>query len=124
MSGSFEDALRAIVRDAVRDVVRDELRAHGLGPQPVNPPALSGPPVYVSTKQAAQIAGVHVATIRDWVQRTLLRGHRAGRLLRVDRAELLAMMTSAKSDAPAPVNLDERAEEILAKPRRSRERAK
>jgi len=124
MSGTFEDALRAIVRDAVRDVVRDELRAHGLGPQPVDQPAPGGTPVYVSTKQAAQIAGVHVATIRDWVQRALLRGHRAGRLRRVDRAEPIAMMTSAKSDAPAAANLDERAEEILAKPRRGPGRSK
>ncbi len=124
MSSSFEDALRAIVRDAVRDVVRDELRAHGLGPTPVDQPAQSGTPVYVSTKQAAQIAGVYVVTIRDRVQRALLRGHRAGRLLRVDRAELIAMVTSARIDAPAAVNLDERAEEILAKPRRGPGRSK
>ncbi len=124
MSGSFEDTLRAIVRDAVRDVVRDELRAHGLGPQPAAQPAQSATPAYVSTKLAAQIASVHVATIRDWVQRGLLRGHRAGRLLRVDRAELIALMTRAKSDAPAMVNLDRLAEEILAKPRRGQARPK
>lgn len=120
MSATFEDTLRAIVREAVRE----ELRAHGVGAQPAKQPGPADALVFVSTKQAAQIAGVHVATIRDWVQRALLRGHRAGRLLRVDRAELLAMMTSAKSDAPAAVNLDERAEEILAKPRRGPGRSK
>lgn len=124
MTASFEDTLRAIVRDAVRDVVRDELRAHSLGAQPADQPAQSGTPVYVSTKQAAQIAGVYVVTIRDRVQRALLRGHRAGRLLRVDRAELIAMVTSARIDAPAAVNLDERAEEILARPRRGPVRSK
>ncbi len=120
MSATFEDTLRAIVRE----VVREEFRAHGVGAQTAKPPATTDAPAFLSTKQAAQIAGVHVATIRDWVQRGLLHDHRAGRLLRVERAELIAMMESAKSDSPVPINLDERAEEILAKPRRSRVRTK
>lgn len=120
MSGTFEDTLRAIVREAVRE----ELRAHSIGAHPLKQSGPADAPVFVSTEQAAQIAGVHVATIRDWIHRGLLRDHRAGRLLRVDRAELVAMMANAKSDSPAPVNLDERAEEILARPRRSKEPAK
>lgn len=120
MSVTFEDTIRAIVREAVRE----ELRAHGVGSQPATAPASTGTPAFITTMQAAELASVHVATIRDWIQRGLLRGHRAGRLLRVERSELIAMMSSAKSDSPAPVNLDERAEEILAKARRGRERAK
>lgn len=120
MSATFEDTLRTIVRE----VVREEFRAHGLGSQPAAAHASTDTPAFVTTKQAAQIAGVHVATIRDWVQRGLLHDHRAGRLLRVERAELIAMMASAQSNSSAPINLDERAEEILAKPRRSRVRTK
>jgi excisionase family DNA binding protein len=120
MSNSIEDTLRALVRDTVRDIVRDELRAHGLAPGSAAPAASSGSPTYVSTQQAAQIAGVHAATIRDWVHRGLIHGHRAGRLLRIDRAELLAMMHRTGASPTAPVDIDARADEILARRRTPR----
>lgn len=124
MRSPIEESLRAFVRDALRDAVRDavreELRAHGLAAGPVAPAAPSGSSTYVSTRQAAQIAGVHAATIRDWVRRGLLHDHRAGRLLRVDRAELLAMMHRTAASPTAPVDLDARADEILARRRTPR----
>lgn len=115
MHSSFEESLRALVRDAVRE----ELRAHGIGPNPAATAPLASSPAYVSTQQAAQIAGVHAATIRDWIRRGLLHGHRAGRLLRIDREELVTMMSRTAALPSSSTDLDARAEEILGR-RRSR----
>lgn len=120
----IDETLRALFLDALRDVVRnavrEELRAHGLAPDASAPVAPNSTQTYVSTQRAAQIAGVHAATIRDWVHRGLLHGHRAGRLLRIDRAELLAMMHRTATSPAAPVDLDARADEILARRRTPR----
>jgi excisionase family DNA binding protein len=43
---------------------------------------------YISTARAASLAGVTPSTIREWVKQGKLRGYRAGRLVRVSRAEL------------------------------------
>lgn len=68
------DALRAVIAQ----VVRDELAKSDAKP----------PDEYMSTTAAAQLADVAVVTIRRWVKIGKLPEHRAGRLVRVRRADL------------------------------------
>lgn len=67
--------------DAIRKAVDARLRELGIMERPQ-------PDEYLSTKDAAGIAGVAAVTIRRWVKGGKLREHRAGRLMRVKRADL------------------------------------
>lgn len=49
---------------------------------------------YLSTAGAAALAGVAPGTIRRWIKEGRLTGHRAGRVLRVRRCELMALLES------------------------------
>jgi excisionase family DNA binding protein len=65
-------------RPLISEVVREELAKQ----QP------AAPDVFLSTRAAAAVAGVASGTIRRWVEEGRLTGHRAGRVLRIRRAEL------------------------------------
>lgn len=118
MTSTLDEALRA----AVREAVREEL----LALQAVQPPAPAAPPThtpsaasreYVSTAEAAQIAGVRPATVRAWIRQGHLRGLRAGRLVRVRLDELRAYLARATNDREGVIDLDARARDILVRPR-------
>jgi excisionase family DNA binding protein len=74
--------------ELIRAAVREELRGK-----------VDAPAEYISTAEAARIAGVQQVTIRDWMERGRLKRYHAGRQLRVDRAELLALLSAA---TPSP----------------------
>ncbi|HEY2746602.1 MAG TPA: helix-turn-helix domain-containing protein [Polyangia bacterium] len=116
-SSSVDVAIRDAVREAIRDVVREELRSAIRDELARAPVALSDRGVgdgdaYLSVGEAANIANVHEATIRSWITKGQLRGHRAGRHRRVKRSELEQFM-SALSDG-SEVDIEARAAALAA----------
>jgi excisionase family DNA binding protein len=116
--GALETVLAEIVRLALHDEVMELLRAElpaalraALGPPPTCPPEAVPTEVYVTATRAAEIAGVRAATIRSWVVSGELRGHHAGRLLRIRVDDLHAYL--ARQKERAPIDLDRRAGELL-----------
>lgn len=83
---SFDETLRAIVRD----IVREELAR-------ARPAATSDPTAHLSTRAAAQHAGVAIGTIRRWIRDGKLRELRAGRHLRVRRADLDVLLAGERN---------------------------
>jgi excisionase family DNA binding protein len=83
MSLFDESALREIIRDEIRTVMRQEL-----GKKP------AGVGDYVSVAEAAQIAAVSPQAIRTWIRAGKLKQFNAGRVIRVRRTELEALMAS------------------------------
>lgn len=84
---SFDEMLRAMVRD----IVREELaRAK---------PAASDATAHLSTRAAARHAGVAMGTIRRWIHDGKLRELRAGRHLRVRRVDVDALL-AGEHDGP------------------------
>ncbi len=117
---SFEDVLREIVRLALHDEVMALLRAElpaalraALGPSSPRSPEAAPTTVYVTAPRAAEIAGVRPATIRSWVVSGELRGHHAGRLLRIRLDELDAYLARQREKAKQTLDLDQRARELL-----------
>lgn len=116
---SIDEALRALLREVVREVVREELAGlvgHALAPAP---PTLSpGLPQFLNARQAGEVAGVAEKTVRGWVRAGKLRGHWAGRLLRVDRADLERFMRDGLSPSGASVDVAVLAASILRRRRK------
>lgn len=83
------DALRAILRE----IVREELAERREGPR-----GATGPDAYLATSDAAKLARVAPGTIRRWMREGRLPRRRAGRELRVKRADLEALLVA---EAPA-----------------------
>ena len=115
MTVSLDEAIRAAVREAVREELL-ALRAVQRAAPPAPPPSATTDG-YVSTAEAAQIADVRPATVRTWIRQGHLRGHRAGRLVRVRLDELRAYLARATNDREGVIDLDARARDILARPR-------
>src|SRR5262245_21117176 len=113
---SLRNVIRDVVKDEVRAVVREELRA--VRPALVDPIAAEAE--YLTIDRAAEMAGVRPPTVRSWVERGDLPGHRAGRLLRVKSQELQAFMARGPVCRNPALDLDSRAEAILAKGRARR----
>ena len=69
---SVDTALRELLREVVRDEVRAALQefAEELKPRPDPAAAVR----YLTADQAANVAGVSPASIRDWVRKGELRG--------------------------------------------------
>ena len=84
---SLEDMLRTLIReelDALKHDLLAELR-HAL------PPTRSAnTPEYLTTEEAAELAGVTPATIREWIKSGTLRERRAGQKLLIKTTELHA----------------------------------
>lgn len=76
---NFVDVLRALVRD----IVRDELSREKSPQDPIG---------HLSTRAAAKHAGVAMGTIRRWIRDGKLQELRAGRHLRVRRADVDALL--------------------------------
>jgi len=68
-----------------------------------------------SVKEAARIASVSVGTVRAWIRASKLRRHGSGRLLRVRRADLLALLSAAHDQAGTHASADEQAARILGR---------
>ncbi len=75
--------LRAIIRDLIREET----------PKPE-------PKEYFSTQEAATFASVRPATIRRWIRTGQIVGYRAGRLIRVRRADLEQLMSPVVAPGP------------------------
>jgi excisionase family DNA binding protein len=122
-SGSmpWEDDVRAIVREETRAAVHEALEAYGrervtAPPAGTAVSAVDDGEEYLSTQRAAVIAGVAAVTIRRWVERGQLREHRAGRLLRIRKDELLALLErSADRGTSEETEDDEYVKHVVAK---------
>lgn len=96
---SFDEMLRTMVRDVVREEVA---RAR--------PQADPDFDAHLSTRTAAQHAGVAIGTIRRWIREGKLRELRAGRHLRVRRADVDALLKGDRTGPDAtPEELAQRA---------------
>lgn len=94
--------LDKLVRSLVVEVIRDEVR------RAVND-ALK-PDELLSTRAAAGVAGVTPATVRRWTREGKLKQHKAGRVIRISRAELERFVKSgrASNDDLTPEQLADR----------------
>jgi excisionase family DNA binding protein len=79
-----EQALRDMIREIVRQVLTDEVDA-------------KRPAEFLSTAEAADLARVAQGTVRRWIRERRLVGHRAGRELRVKRADLECLLGGEES---------------------------
>jgi excisionase family DNA binding protein len=109
---SLRNVIRDVVKDEVRGVVRAELRA-ALATSEHAPE----PTQYLAIARAAEIADVQPATVRAWINRGELPGHRAGRLLRVRMSDLRTFLARQGDQQETALDLDERARQILDRAR-------
>ena len=84
---TLEESMRETIRAIVRDEVDRALAAHAV------------PAEYLSTGEAAELARVAPGTIRRWIREHRLEQHRAGREVRVRRAELENLLRSGRRPA-------------------------
>lgn len=82
--GDLERGIRELIRDVAREEVR---RAIADAKQPDE---------YLSTRAAGAVAGVADATIRRWVRERRLPEHRAGRCVRVKRADVERLLARGR----------------------------
>jgi excisionase family DNA binding protein len=102
-----QNAFRALLLDVLREVIRDEL-----GARP------SSCDEYLSVARAAEVADVTAATIRTWMSEGRLARFRAGRELRVRRADLERLL---RGEAPgAQASPEEAAEAYFKRTRQGR----
>ena len=112
----LDEALRAVVRSEMQNVLREELRAQLLAAvQARRPQRAEAEEGLLSIAQAASYAGVHERTMRAWVTQGKLRRYKAGRVLRVERAELQAYLARGPGADEVPVSVDARVDAILRK---------
>lgn len=101
---TIDETIRETVHRAVADEMADLRRAIDALKASIQANAPAAAPLeYASADEAAAIAGVRPQTVRRWIGRGLLRGHRAGRLLRVRVDELrtfLATNAARPTDPP------------------------
>lgn len=88
---AFDQLLRHLVSDAVRSTLREELAALA----PDHAAVRNASDVYLSVAKAARVADVAPGTIRAWIRADRLAARRAGRVLRVSRAELERFLAGA-----------------------------
>ncbi len=106
---SVDEILRCIVREELRPL-REQLAA--IASTVEHRPDSGG--VFVSVKGAAAVACVSVGTVRGWIFSGRLQAHRAGRLLRVRRDDLMRLLAGPPSAPPKAATADDQAVRILA----------
>jgi excisionase family DNA binding protein len=94
-STSLEEALRAAIRAELNALFEERIRPLLEARQPDATQVRAGVPMYASTADAAKMVGVSPGTVQAWVREHRLRGHKAGRLLRIKIQDLQAFMTQA-----------------------------
>ena len=82
---TIEALVRQLVREAVQEAFRNQTAADSLQPR-------NSADRYLSVAKAANVADVAPGTIRAWIRSGRLEARRAGRVLRVSRAELERFM--------------------------------
>lgn len=89
--------------EALRDFIAESVRAE------LAKLAAPKQDEYLSTKKAAELANVATGTIRRWVKAGRLSNNRAGRLVRVSRADLERMLRNPPlNDSATPEQLARR----------------
>jgi excisionase family DNA binding protein len=111
--GGFESMFATIVRN----VVREELHSHAMGVSgSLSTPRATGRE-YLTIMRAAEIAGVHACTIREWIKGGDLKAYRCGqRGYRILRGDLDTCLTVETAD-PTQEEIQGRVDAILAKQR-------
>ncbi len=125
---TVDTALRKLVREVVLDVVRVVVREELAVARPE--PASSSPPLRETTTSSPRavqflsikdVAGaVHVVerTVRGWVKTGKLRASRAGRLMRIERAELERFLAGEGSNEHRDVDIDALATDLMRRRRK------
>ena len=108
---SIVEELRPAVLEDMRRLLREELSAQRAAPN--NRDAVHD--TFLSSAQAAEVAGVQPAAVRRWIARGDVPSHRAGRLVRVRLDDLKAFLArpTGSPSAGGPIDLDARAGRIL-----------
>lgn len=106
MSGAitFEDMMRSIVRDVVREEIHKALATTVTR----NGRADADGDGFMSIAKAAAFADIAPGTLRRWIREGRVTATRAGRDLRVTRAELMRFLSSGGPSA----SVSERAQRI------------
>jgi excisionase family DNA binding protein len=81
---NLEEGLRGLLAELVREEVRRQLVE------------ATKPHEYLSAQEAGKVAGVARGTIRRWIREGRLLEHRAGRGVRVRRADLERLMREGR----------------------------
>jgi excisionase family DNA binding protein len=84
VNADLETGLRTLIAEIVRNEVRTALAG------------VTTPDEYLSTSAAAAFAQVADGTIRRWIREGRLVEHRAGRVMRVRRADLQALLQTGR----------------------------
>jgi excisionase family DNA binding protein len=84
-------ALLGELRIMVQELIREELAKLPLGTSGHKPPS-----EFLSTTDAARIAGVTQGTIRRWIREKRLERASAGRMIRISRVDLEMLMRPGK----------------------------
>lgn len=110
MIGGLDGALRSLVRDVVREELKLAVGELARGTSAANDNAGGG---YLSIGRAAKIADVAPNTVRTWIRRGKLAGHKAGRVYRVRRCDLDGFLASGSPATTPPADLRSRARDLL-----------
>jgi excisionase family DNA binding protein len=109
---TFEDTIRA----TVRDVVREELRPLRELLEQLAPRASDD---LLTVRQAAELAHVHPNTVRNWIEDGQLPRRRSGRKYLVERVALRKLLEVGPRRPPAEQAPVDVAAAILARRRRT-----
>jgi excisionase family DNA binding protein len=114
------DVVRAAVREGTREL-RNLLRELVADPGRRDSSGGLAVPRYLNPIEAARMAGVQVQTIQRWVRAGKLRGHSAGRVLRIRQDDLQAFLARGPSTAEtlSDADLEARANAILRRKKRT-----
>ncbi len=88
---SLEELFRTLVRDELRpffDMIHQVLERIGRGASDE----------FLSVPEAAKFAHVGKSTVRGWIKTKRLRAGKAGRLIRIRRSDLNALITERRDD--------------------------
>ncbi len=107
---TLDEVIRSLLREVLREEMPELLRA-ALSGQTAQIPTVATSD-YLSTKQAAALAGVRAETIRAWIGSGKLKSKRAGRLLRVGRVDFEHFLDQDRH--LSTMDTKRRAREILA----------
>ena len=97
--GSWGLIDRLGLRQEITELVRQEL-LRGLD-------RLDQGDEFMSTRAAAQLAGVAQGTVRRWIREGRLTAHHAGRVLRVKRADVERLMANGTREKHEPMSPEE-----------------
>ena len=102
--------LESYLEDVIRRVVREEIAAL----RPIDAKPVTRATEWLTIARAAEAAGVHTCTIREWIRDGSLKAFRLGRVYRLRCEDLDARMMREQAEATDEVVM-KRVDEILAK---------